>query len=90
MSELYRSHRTFGHLVARTKGPDDQELVILQTSPNKMEASPAHMLLPVSDAELLFEARMALASAIERVKFLGIDSETLRQLFDEEADRSDT
>lgn len=89
MSELYRNHRTFGHLVARTKGPDDQELVILQTSPNKMEASPAHLLLPVSDAEVAFEARMALAAAIERVRFLGIDSETLRQLFDEEARRSD-
>lgn len=90
MSEMYRSHRTFGHLVARTTGPDNQELVILQTSPNKMEATPAHMLLPVSDAEIVFEARMALAAAIERIRFLGVDSETLRALFDEEAQRSET
>lgn len=90
MSELYRSHRTFGHLVARVPGPNNEELVILQTSPNKMEASPAHMLLPVSDAEIAFEARMALAAAIERVRFLGIDPETLRQLFNEEASRSET
>lgn len=87
---MYRNHRTFGHLVARVPGPNNEELVILQTSPNKMEASPAHLLLPVSDAEIAFEARMALAAAIERVKFLGLDSETLRQLFDEEARRSDS
>lgn len=87
---MYRSHRTFGHLIARVPGPDNEELVILRTSPNKMEASPAHLLLPVSDAELVFEARMALAAAIERTRFLGINSETLRQLFDEEARRSDT
>lgn len=87
---MYRSHRTFGHLIARTVSPSGEELAILQTSPNKMEAAPAHLLLPVSEAEIAFEARMALAAAIERAKFLGLDSEQLRQLFDEEAGRSDT
>jgi hypothetical protein len=87
---MYRSHRTFGHLVARVPGPNNEELVILQTSPTKMEASPAHLLLPVSDDELVFEARMALAAAIERIRFLGVDAETLRRLFDEEARYSDT
>ena len=87
---MYRSHRTFGHLIARVPGPAGEELVILQTSPTKMEATPAHLLLPVSEAEIAFEARMALAAAIERARFLGVDAETLRQLFDEEARRSDT
>jgi len=90
MSTLYRSHRVFGREVSRTTAPDGQELVVLQTSPTKMEVSPAAMLLPVSDAEIIFEARMALLSAIERVRFLGIDAEMLRLLFDDEARRSDT
>ncbi len=90
MSKLYRNHRTFGRELGRTQAPDGQELVVLQTSPTKMEAAPARQLLPVSDAEIVFEARMALAAAIERVRFLGLTSEQLRQLFDEEAAHSDT
>lgn len=86
---MYRNHRTFGHLVAKVDGPEG-ELAILQVSPSKMEAAPAHLLLPVSAAEIAFEARMALSAAIERARFLGVDSEQLRQLFAEEAARSDT
>ena len=86
---IYRNHHTFGHLIAKTDSPEG-EIAILQTSPTKIEAAPAHLLLPVSDAEIAFEARMALAAAIERARFLGIDPETLRQLFEEEASRTDT
>jgi hypothetical protein len=87
MSKLYRSHRTFGREVARTKSPDGQELVILQTSPTAQAVSPAHMLLPVSDDELVFEARMALVAAIERIRFLGLDPATIASLFAEEIER---
>jgi hypothetical protein len=86
---MYRNHRTFGRLVVKTDSPEG-ELAILQVSPSKMEASPAHLLLPVSDAEIAFEARMALAAAIERARFLGVDSEQLRHIFAEEAARSDS
>ena len=84
MSTLYRSHRTFGREVARAKTPDGQDLVILQTSPTTQAVSPAHLLLPVSDDEAIFEARMALVTAIERARFLGVDEQTLRALIDEE------
>lgn len=84
MKQLYKSHRTLGYAVGRAHLADGQEVVILQTAPHKQDVSPAHLLLPVSPDEAVFEARMALAAAIERARFLGIDMETLRSLFDEE------
>jgi hypothetical protein len=82
VKQLYRSHRVFGYDVARAAGPDGTELVILQTAPHKQEVSPAHMLMPVSDKELAFEAQVRLIEAIERVRFLGVDAETLRAAFE--------
>lgn len=89
MSKLYKSHRTFGYEVARTAA-DGYELVVLQTAPNqKLEVSLASLLMPVSPDEALFEARMALAAAIERARFLGVDAEQLSTLFQDELMRAD-
>ena len=87
---LVRSHRTMGFEIARTPGPDGRDLAILQTSPTAQTVAPAHLLMPVSPDEAVFEARMALAAAIERARFLGVDAETLRTLLDEELLRSDS
>lgn len=87
MSKLVRSHRTFGFEIARTRAADGREVAILQTAPHKLEASLAHMLIPVSPDEVVFEVRMALAAAVERARFLGLDFATLRQLIDEELAR---
>ncbi len=85
---LVRSHRIFGYESARARTAGGEEVIILQTAPHKLEAAPAHLVIPVSADEAVFEARMALAFAIERARFLGIDAETLRSLFDEEIARS--
>lgn len=87
--KLVRNHRTFGREVARVTSPDGHELVILQTSPTAQAVAPALSLLPVSPDEAVFEARMALVAAIERCRFLGLDAETARALFDEELLRAD-
>lgn len=79
--ELMRSHRVFGFVVARVDTPDG-ELAILETAPHKREVSLAHLLQPVSDQEAAFEATMALVSAIERARFLGVDMDALRAAFD--------
>jgi hypothetical protein len=79
--QLYRSHRMFGFERARAVAPDGTELVILETSPHKLEASPAHLLMPVSDQEAAFEVTMALAAAVERARFLGVDMDVLRAAF---------
>jgi hypothetical protein len=84
--DLVRSHRVFGYVTARAQTAEG-EVVILQTAPHKQEVSPAHMVLPVSADEAVFEARMALAAAIERARFLGVDEETLRGLFTDEVQR---
>ena len=86
---LVRNHRTFGYEVARTTGTDGRDLVILQTSPTKQDVAPAHLLMPVSANEATFEARMALAAALERCRFLGLDAETIAALFADELSRSD-
>jgi len=86
---LVRNHRTMGYEVTRAPGPDGRDLAILQTSPTAQAVAPAHLLLPVSADEAVFEARMAVAAAIERARFLGVDAETLRALFDEELLRAD-
>jgi hypothetical protein len=88
MRTLYKSHRVFGYEVARAAGPDNTELVILQTAPHKQEVSPAHMLMPVSDREALFEAQVRLIEAIERARFLGVDAETLRAAFEEALEKA--
>lgn len=83
MKALFRSHRTFGFEVARVQPADGPELVILQTAPHKQEVSPAHLLQSVSDAEATFEATMALVSAVERARFLGVDMDALRLAFEQ-------
>ncbi len=81
--QLLRSHRTFGFELARTHAPDGTELVILETAPHKLDASPAHLLRPVTDQEAAFEATVALMAAIERARFLGVDMDALRAAFEQ-------
>lgn len=82
MKQLWKSHRVFGYEVARAKAEDGQELVVLQTAPHKQEVSPAHMLMPVDEKEVAFEAMVRLIEAIERARFLGLDNDALRTAFE--------
>ncbi|NOK59141.1 MAG: hypothetical protein GFH27_549283n399 [Chloroflexi bacterium AL-W] len=86
MKQLFRSHRTFGYEVGRTKTDDGQEVVILQTAPHTQSVSLAHLLLPVSSNEAAFEVRTSLITAIERARFLDVDVAALRTMLDEEID----
>lgn len=83
MKALWKSHRTMGYEVARTTDDAGTELVILQTAPHSQAVSPAHMLMPVTDEDRQFEARVQLIQAIEKAKFLGLDHDALRRAFDE-------
>lgn len=82
MKQLWKSHRIFGYEVARATAEDGTELVVLQTAPHKQDVSPAHMLLPVSENEVTFEARVRLIEAIEKARFLGLDNDALRTVFE--------
>lgn len=82
MKQLYRSHRAFGREVARAQADDGTELVILQTAPHTQTVSPAHLLMPVSDQEVRFEAQVRLIDAIEKVRFLGLDNDEVREAFE--------
>lgn len=86
MNNLVRSHRTFGKLIGRTVAETGEEFAILQTTPHghAFTATPAHLLFPVEEKELHFEARMALHAAIERCAFLGVDLDTLPDLLRQE------
>jgi hypothetical protein len=85
IGKLYRSHRTFGFLRATTAPLEDGRVyAILQTDDHTEAATFAHMLLPVKDAEIEFDARMAMLAAIERARFLGLSNETIQTLFTEE------
>jgi hypothetical protein len=85
IGKLYRSHRDFGYLLATTEPQEDgRAFAILKTSDHTESATFVHMLLPVKDAEIEFEARMALLAAIERARFLGLDSETIQSLVTQE------
>jgi hypothetical protein len=87
MRQLYKSHRTMGYEVARTRTDDGAELVILETAPQKQEVSPAHMLRPVSPEEAAFEVRVALAQVVEQARFLGLDPEMVTALLTEELEK---
>jgi hypothetical protein len=82
-TQLWKNHRTFGYEIARATADDGTELVVLQTAPHKQDVAPAHLLLSVTDADRLFEARVQLIAAIEKARFLGLDMETIRAAFDE-------
>lgn len=82
MKQLYRSHRAFGREVARVSAEDGTELVILQTAPHTQTVSPAHLLQPVSEQEIYFEAEVRLIEAIEKGRFLGLDNDALRAAFE--------
>lgn len=82
MNQLYRSHRVFGREVARAKANDGTELVILQTAPHAQAVSPAHLLMPMSEQEVAFEARVRMIEAIEKARFLGLDNDALRAAFE--------
>lgn len=84
IGKLYRSHRTFGYLLATAPIEDGREYAILKTDDHTEVATFAHMLLPVKPEEVQFEARMALMAAIERAKFLGLDAETIQSLVTQE------
>lgn len=86
---LFKSHRTMGFELARTRTPDNREYVILETAPHKEEAALAHTLRPVSQDEIMMEARVMLIEALDRIRFLGLDHETISTLFSEEISRSD-
>jgi hypothetical protein len=82
MKQLWKSHRLFGYEIARTTTEDGTELVVLQTAPHKQDVSPAHMLLPVSEQEAAFEVQVRLIEAIEKARFLGLDTDALRTAFE--------
>ena len=81
MTTFYRSHRALGREVARAIIANGSDLVILQTAPHRQEVAPAHMLMPVSDAELAFEVQVYLIEAIEKARFLGFDNDALQIAF---------
>lgn len=87
--QLYRSHRTMGWLVHRFQGPDGRERVLLDTGTHKEDVSLAHLLLPVSEKEIAFEVQMRLAEAIEHARFLGLDNDALRIVFDRALETED-
>lgn len=80
--QLYRSHRVFGYEIDRFRGQDGVERVLLQTAPHKEDVSPVHMLMPVSEQEVAFEAQVRLIEAIEKARFLGLDNDALRAAFE--------
>lgn len=82
MKQLWKSHRAFGYEIARATAEDGTELVVLQTAPHKQEVSPAHMLMPVSEKEAAFEAMVRLIDAIEKARFLGLDTDAVRSAFE--------
>jgi hypothetical protein len=81
--QLRKSHRVFGYEIAHTTAEDGTELVVLQTAPHKQEVSPAHMLMPVSEQEVAFEAKVRLIEAVERARFLGLNADALRAVFED-------
>lgn len=83
MNQFFRTHRTFGYFVGTAVDEDGTPLTLLRTGPHHIEAVPAHLLMPVSEAELAFEARVQLIAAIEKARFLGLDRDALRAAFDE-------
>lgn len=80
--QLYRSHRVFGYELDRFRGQDGVERVLLQTAPHPEDVSPVHFLMPVSEQEVAFEAHVRLIEAIEKVRFLGLDNDALRAVFE--------
>lgn len=77
MSTLYRSHRAFGYELERTESH-----VILKTD-SGLAVSPAHLLMEVTPEEAHFEARLALAGALARCRFLGLTNEQAVAVFQE-------
>mgnify|MGYP001608779875 CR=1 FL=1 len=81
MSELLQSHRVAGYVTAHATDIDGRELVILQTAPHKEEVVLAHMLRPKTPAEVQFDVGVELTSVVLQARFLGLDRDTLAQLF---------
>ena len=84
--QLYRSHRAFGREVARATDGDNKELVILETADQTMAVSPAHMLMPVSSGEAIFEARVRLAHAVTQARVLGAGSDAILEMVQQALD----
>lgn len=78
---LKRSHRTIGRVISETA----DGFTILQTADHQYIAVKTIELLPVTDKEAEFDIRMLLAEAVERARFLGVDTERLEALLHAEA-----
>lgn len=87
MTQLLQSHRICGYETARTTDRDGRELVILQTAPHKEEVSLAHLVRPMTEAEVQFKVGVLLTEVIEQARFLGLDREQLAALFAAELER---
>ncbi len=78
---LIKSHRAIGREVGRTESH-----VIIETAPQPgcIIAQPAHMTQPATLDDAAMQIQFDLADLLARARFLGLDSETLQRLFDEE------
>ena len=81
MTQLVKSHRAIGREVGRTATH-----VVIETGPQPgcLIAQPAHMTQPATLADAAMQIQFDLADLLERARFLGLDNETLQQLFDAE------
>lgn len=81
--EYYRNHRTIGYKIGVVI-IDGSEYTLLQTETLDPIACLTIGLLPVDVKERLFDARLAIADAIERARFLGIEDAGIEELFKKE------
>ncbi len=84
--EYYRNHRTIGYKIGVTI-IDGSEYTLLQTESLDPIACLTIRLLPIDAKERLFDARLAIADAIERARFLGIEDAGIENLMKEELHR---
>lgn len=79
--QLWKSHRVIGYEVARATTEAGMELVILETAEHRREVAPAHMLMPVDEAEIVFDVQVQFIKAIEAARFLGLSDDAIRAAF---------
>lgn len=81
---LKRNHRTMGHVVGSFTPEGSSELTVLQVSPREKTVCESFKLMDVTLADVTLQVRFELAELLERARFLGLDNETLQQVFNEE------
>lgn len=81
--EYYRNHRTIGYKIGVVT-IDGSEYTLLQTKSLDPIACLTTGLLPVDATERRFDARLAIADAIERARFLGMEDADIKKLLKEE------